>query len=265
MGRALEIVTGITINAGAGTNVALTMAAGNSLTVRNANQNSIIRLLNCWADVLTPTIFRIRSPQLHDNVQGIRFQVPVSEVDPLLPYGQVQHLVPQDTLQVDFNNASAAGVIDTACMLVQYDDLPGVSGQFMTSDEVKSSMINVLTVENVITTLATGNYTGQQPINTLFDLLHANTKYAILGYQVLSECACVRWLSSDFGNLGVGGPGNDTDKKLTANWFMDLSHRTGLPLVPVFNSANAASVLIDVATDQAAAAVTVTTILAQLS
>ncbi len=264
MGKALELLTGIVTAAG-GATVDLTMASGNSLTVRNASPGSSIRLLNMWADVQTVADVRIRSPQLHDNVQGIHFRVPVGDVEPLLPFEQVQHLVPQDTLQVDINDASGAGVIDTACMLVQYDDLPGVSGIFLTSDEVKSRMKNVVTITNSVLSTAVGNYTGQQAINTTNDLLRANTEYAILGYQVNLQCAAVRWLSSDFGNLGVGGPGSTTEKVLTGKWFMNMSDMTGLPLIPVFNSANAASVLIDIATDENIITVIVDTIVAQLS
>ncbi len=263
MGKALELLTGIVTAPGA-VQTDLTMASGNSLTVRNAGQGSGIRLLNAWVDVAVAGVFRVRSPQLHDNVQGIRCRTIAADIEPLLPAGQVQRLVPQDTLQVDLSGSGVAGVIETACMLVQYDDLPGVGGQFMTADEVEQQMINIVTVENTITALATGNYTGQEAINAEFDLLHANTKYAIMGYQVETDCGAVRWLSTDFGNLGVGGPGSAADKTMTAGWFMDLSRKSGLPLVPVFNSANASSVLIDVAQNQGAAPVTVNTILAQL-
>jgi len=264
MGKALELLTGIVTAPGA-VQTDLTMASGNSLTIRNAQQSSGIRLINTWADVAVAGILRIRSPQLHDNVQGIRSRTIVTDMEPLLPMRQVQRLVPQDTLQVDLSGSAVAGVIETACMLVSYDDLPGVSGQFMTAQEVEAAMVNTVTVENNITALATGNYTGQEAINAEFDLLHANTRYAIMGYQVETDCGAVRWLSTDFGNLGVGGPGSAADKTMTASWFMDMSERTGLPLVPVFNSANASSVLIDVAQNQGAAAVIVNTILAKLA
>ncbi len=264
MGKALELITGI-VTAPGTTQTNLTMASGNSLTVRNSQQGSGIRLINAWVDVQTAGILRIRSPQLHDNVQGIRMRTVASETDPLLPYRQVQRLVPQDTLQVDLSGSATAADIETACMLIQYDDLPGVSGIFLTPEEVESRMVNTVTVENSIATGTAGNYSGQEAINAEFDLLHANTEYAIMGYIVSAECACIRWLSSDFGNLGLGGPGNDLDKKITANWFMDISNAAGLPLVPVFNSANASSVLIDVAQDENGADVIVNTILAQLS
>ncbi len=264
MGKAVELITGFVTGAIAAVATPWTLAAGNSLTIRNATPGSSIRLLQFWADVQSAAIMRLRSPQLHDNVQGIRYRVIVSEPDPLLPWGRIQPLTAQDTLQADLNLTSAAGVIDTGCLLVQYDDLPGIEGQFLMYEEVISRLVNLVTVENLITAGVAGGYSGQEAINAEFDLLHANTDYAIMGYVVNVECACVRWLSSDFGNLGVGGPGNDTDKFLTANWFTTLARKTGLPLVPVFNSANASSVLIDVAQDELGADVIVNTILAEL-
>jgi len=263
MGKALELITGIVTAPGAN-QVALTMANGNSLTVRNTAPSSKIKLVEMWSMNATAGISRLRSPQLHDNVQGIRFRVTAGAPQPYMAYGNMQDLMSQDTLQSDLSGGGA-GEIDTSCLLVAYDDLPGVAGKFISSDEMRNRVVNMVTVENNITTGALGNYSGQEAINAEFDLLHANTDYAIVGYVVNTACAAVRWLSSDFGNLGLGGPGNAVEKELTANWFDVLSRKSGMPLIPVFNSANASSVLIDVAQDDGGADVIVNTVLAQLS
>ena len=101
--------------------------------------------------------------------------------------------------------------------------------------------------------------------------MKANTDYALVGYlvspvagQTVGECGCVRWRGVDTGNLGVGGPGSDTDRWLTSQWFLWLSERTGLPLVPVFNSANRAGILLDIAQDENGVDVLVTSIFAEL-
>lgn len=265
MGKALELITGF-VTAPGTTQTNLVMAAGNSLTIRNASPGSKISLIQLWADVQVAGILRVRSPQMHDNVQGIRYRSVISEPDPLLPWGNLQPMTAQDTLQADLSGSGIAADIETACMLIAYDDLPGISGQFIDYSGVQSRIVNLVTVENSVTTTAVGGYTGEEAINADFDLLHANTDYAIMGYTVNIECAAVRYLSSDFGNLGVGGPGNDTDKFLTANWFSTLSRKSGMPLIPVFNSANASSVLISCATDENGAAnpVIVNTVLAEL-
>ena len=79
-----------------------------------------------------------------------------------------------------------------------------------------------------------------------------------------TECAAVRWQGVDTGNLGVGGPGQEVLKALTGNWFAMLSDAYGLPLIPVFNSANKAGILVDAAQDENAAAVRLTSLFVEL-
>jgi len=70
---------------------------------------------------------------------------------------------------------------------------------------------------------------------------------------------------ADVGNLGLGGPGNEVIRELTRKWFLWLSEETGLPLIPVFNSANKGAILIDGAQDENGADTTVTSIFAELA
>ena len=202
---ALELLTGIA-TAPSTTFTSLTMAAGNSNTVRLAKPDSKIWLLNAWVDSQAAGNLRIRSPQMHDNVQGIRLGHFASEPYPLLPWGTLQNLLPQDTMTLELTGSATAGDIETASLLVYYEDLPGIAGRFAKYAEVIERAVDVVCVENTITTLATGNYTGEEAINAEFDLLRANTDYAIMGYAVRGECASVRWRCVDFGNLGLGGP-----------------------------------------------------------
>ena len=262
--RALELITGFVTGVGT-TLTALTMASGNTLTIRNGAPDAKIELIQLWVDSQGSDIGRIRSPQLHDNVQGFRFRHVSGEVDPLLPAGFTQPLKPQDTLVAELAGSATGGDIEHMCMLIHYDDLPGINGRFLSPEDVKGRLQHLLTVENTLSTGTAGGYSGEEAINAEFDLLKANTDYAILGYHVSLECACVRYRGIDFGNLGVGGPGNETDKVTTGRWFEHLSRMVGAPLIPVFNAANAAGVLIDCAQDEDGADPIVTTILAELS
>lgn len=260
---ALELLTGYAVAPGT-TLTALTMASGNSLTVRNAPENSDIRLLQTWVHCPGGDSLRIRSPQLHDNVQGLRIDHVSSEIDPLLPAGFWQPLVPQDTLVVEIAGSATAGDVETVSMLLYYSDLPGISARLTSPDEVRSSFKNLLSVENTLSLGTSGGYSGEETIAAEYDLLKANTDYAILGYQVGAECATVRWRSADSGNLGFGGPGNELDKQITASWFVRLSNSYGLPLIPVFNSANKSNLLVDGAQDENGTDVTLQTFLAEL-
>jgi len=263
MARALEIIGGYA-TAPSTTVTALTMFAGNSLTIRNAPLESDVKLLQVWADVQGAGYLRIRSPRLHDNVQGIRLYTVVSEVQPLLPMGAAQKLIPQDTLIAEITGSATTGDIESALMLLFYSNLPGVDARLASWEDVLRRMVNIVTVENTLSLGTGGGWSGEEALNAEFDLLKANTDYALLGYQVSAECAAVRWRGVDTGNLGVGGPGCETLKELTADWFVRLSKAFGLPLIPVFNSANKAGILVDGAQDENGTDTTLTSILAEI-
>jgi hypothetical protein len=263
MGRALEILTGH-VTAPSTTFTAWTMAAGNSLTIRNAPLEKKVSLLQAWADNQGAGTLRIRSPRLHDNVQGIRLDITASDPVPLLAKGIPQVLIPQDTLIAEHTGSATSGDIETGCLLVYYEDLPGVDAKFIDLDTLKRRLRHVFTVENTLALGTAGGYSGEEAINAQFDLFKANTEYALLGYLADVECACVRWRGADTGNLGIGGPGNETLRNETRQWFIQLTEVSGLPLIPVFNSANRAGILIDGAQDENGADVTVTSIFAEL-
>jgi hypothetical protein len=269
-GAAMELLTGI-VTAPSTTQTALTMNTGNSLTIRNAQLSSKISLLTAWADVQVRGIMRIKSPKLHDNVQGIRLGTNANIVQPLLDPTFLQPLYPQDTLTVDLSGSATGGDIETACLLVRYEDIPGPSGRFISPQELKTRGVNQISIENSLATGTAGGYSGEEAINADFDMFKANTDYALIGYllspvagQTDGGCGCVRWRGVDTGNLGVGGPGTDLLKELTQKWFIWLSERTGLPCIPVFNSANRAGILLDASQDENGLDVIVNSIFVEL-
>ena len=265
MGRALELISGSVVDS-LNVVVAVTMASGDALTVRNAPLDADVRLLQLWADIQAATgMIRVRSPRLHDNVQGLRFQVPVSDCSPLLPWGVSQKLYPQDTLISELQVNDAAGDLETIPLLIHYSNLPGADARLATWEDVMRRMTgHIVTVENTITAATGPNWTGAEALNAELDLLKANTDYALLGYRVAVECAAVAWRGPDTGNLRLGGPGIETQPELTSDWFKRLSLVFGIPLIPIFNSANKSGTLIDVVQDENAAAVPVISILAEI-
>jgi hypothetical protein len=264
MGQVLELVSGF-VTAPGTTFTALTMAAGNSATVRNARADSVVQLLSAWADVQGAGEFRTRSPKLHDGVQGIRLDTVVSEVKPLLPDQFMQMLFPQDALTLELTGSATAGDIESAAMLIHYDDLPGAEGQFIDVETLMARMIHVLAVENTLALGTGGGYSGEEAINAEFDNFKANTLYALLGYLVSAECAAVRWRGADTGNFGVGGPGDELGRDYTRSWFVDLARKFGKKLIPVFNAANKDGILIDGVQDENGTDVTVTSLFGELS
>ncbi|MBA7556365.1 hypothetical protein ES705_49070 [subsurface metagenome] len=234
---------------------------------------SLLQIFNAHGDALNPMAIRtrVRSPLLHDNVRGITVQSGMSatakenrNLGLLNPLAR-QRLTPQDTLTVEAAVHDVGGGLVHSGLLIYYEDLPGVEGTFITPDDVLARAVNFLTVENTITALTTGEWGTAEAINAETDLLRANTLYAILGYSTAIRASMVRYRATAWGNLGIGGPTDIIDPTTTVKWFSDLSRETALPLIPVFNSADRANVLIDIATHAAGDDVLLYTHLVQLS
>lgn len=264
MPAALELLTGFA-TAPDTTATAVTMAAGNSSTIRAFDTSKMARLLDAWADVQGAGYVRFRSPKLHDAVQGIRLATTVSDVSPLLPSKGPQRLYTQDTITWEMTGSATAADIETSSMLVFYEDLPGIAARFIGVDELIRRAVNIFTVSNTLALGTAGGYSGEEALNAEFDLGKNNVDYALLGYIVTVECASVRWRGADTGNLGIGGPGNETLRHVTREWFVRLTERFGIPLIPVFNYANKAGILLDGAQDENGADTTVTSIFAELA
>lgn len=263
MGVALELISGRVTAPGAAL-TALTMAAGNSNTVRNADLASVVALLQVWGNNATAGIAEIKSPKLHDNVHGIRVRIPAADNGPLFMPGMWQRLVPQDTLTLTLSGGAGAE-IDQLQLLIYYSNLPGNSARLISRAELLKRTVNEWTTEIAVTPGVAGGYSGQVAINSTFDNFKANTDYAIVGYLVDARCAAVRFTSPDFSNLGIGGPGDLVNRHITARWFDYLTEEFGIPLIPVFNAANKAGTLVDIAQDNGGAAVNVTAILHELA
>lgn len=264
MGLAMELISGRATAPGS-TLTALTMAAGNSLTVRNTALTTDIRMIDMWAFNNAAGIFRIRSPKLHDNVQGIRYRIAASDPISLFPHGSYQRLTPQDTLIAEISGSATGGQIEQGQALIWYSDLPGSNSRLANWSDILPRIVNELTVEVAITSGAGGGYTGQVAINSTFDLLQANTDYAILGGVVDVLCGAIRVTGPDFANFGIGFPGYLNNRNFTARYFKELNLLLGVPTIPVFNSANKNGTLVDVVQNQAAAAVNTNLVLVQLA
>ncbi len=249
LGAVMEVLTGF-VTAPDTTLTNLTMATGNTLTVRGVDSNKKAMLISAWADNQTAGVLDVRSPRMHDNVVGWQSRVVASIVQPLYPLGFQQRLYPQDTLTVQLSGSATAGDIETASLLLYYEDVPGSAGRFITPKDLKLRGQNIIGVQNTLALGTAGGYSGSQAINTTNDQFKANTDYALVGYVCSAECATIRWNCVDFGNLAPGGPGCDDMKDVTVNWFERLSLACDLPLIPVFNAANKNNFLIDGAQDE---------------
>lgn len=264
MPRALEVITGL-VTAPGGTLTALTMQNGGSATVRNAALDSRIALIDTWAFNNAAGIWQIKSPKLHDNVQGNRYRIPASDPSSLVVPGLWQRLVPQDNLTLNLSGSAVGGQIEQAFLQIFYSDLPGAASRLIGVQELMQRTVNMWTTEVDVAPGIAGGFSGQVAINSTFDQFKANTDYAIIGAAVDTVCGGVRVVSPDFANLGVGIPGQLAARWPVARYFYYLTQKLNINLIPVFNSANKQSTLVDVAQNQAGTAVKVVLYLHELT
>jgi hypothetical protein len=258
---ALEGISGYATHP-AGTFTALTMNGSDSLAIRSFDISGTIRarLLAMWSYTQVIGNFRLRSPRLHDNVQGIRLRTQGKVADPLLWGNEFQQpLFAQDTLIGEINAPTdAAGNLEIGCALIYYENLPGVSASLISPAQLRQLGVHVIGQDVPITAGGGGSYTGSAAINSSVDNFIANQWYALVGVSVDTACAAVRIQGADIGNLGVLVPGAVNTPSQVSRWFVFLSEWYGLPLIPCFNSANKAGIFVSVAQDQGGAAVNCT-------
>jgi hypothetical protein len=249
LGRALEVIGGQATNPGA-TLTTLTFSTGQSSVIRGTDTTKGTWLLSTMAFNATAGELRITSPRLHDQAQGIRNRVTAAFSGPLTPGHTngafAQRLYAQDNLTVQLSGGGAE--IDTAALLVGYDDLAGVAGRFIDQPTLRKNGINMVTIEVTVTGVVTGLFGGAVAINSTFDTLIANTDYAIVGGMTDTRCCAVGVTGVDLGNLRSGFPGEPSLRDETQNWFQQLSIANNAPYIPVINSANKSQTNVDVLT-----------------
>lgn len=262
MGQAWEIVDTFVTNPGASP-VATAPFPGDTTTVRNFENPNNAYLIDVYGTGATAGIIRIRSPRLHDNVQGIRFRTVAAVNRGLLSEWEIQTLYAQDALITEMSGGAAE--TDGFGYVVFYDDLPGAAARLIDIPTLTPRIRNLVDIEVAVPSgAAVGARSTSAASNASFDLLKANTDYAILGYEVDAVGLSVGMRGIDTGNLRIGGP-MTTERIETRDFFARLSHGIGKPMIPIMNSANKAGFLIDTAQVVVGVAANVTLVAAELA
>jgi hypothetical protein len=263
MGQALEIISGYA-SAPDTTITDITMASGDSKTIRNFSEGEA-RIITAWpTGHTTAGLMQIKSPRMHDNVQGFQMENPATAVIPPLMTPFLQKLVSQDTLFIGLSGSAGTGDLMLASLLIHYDNLPGADANLITPEQLNSRGLNIMSVQNSLTLATATSYSGAQVINTTDDNFKANTDYAIIGFQNTVRCGAVCYSGSDLANLRLGGPGCAGNLIDTRDWFVKISNLSGLACIPVFNSANKSNFYVEGYQDEDAAATVVTTFMVEL-
>jgi hypothetical protein len=261
-GRALIVDAGVaTVGAGP-VLTAVVAGSGSTFTVRNSAFTSPIWLLDMWRQSAHKGEAQITSPKLVPVSNGIRIQTPTGLADFLLPGPPFQGLTPQDLLTVNDNGTAAD--VDLIAIQSYYQDLPGVSMTLKSPGDIVGVTDYVFGWPVAVTSSGTAGNQNSTVVTTTVDSSTANIWYAMLGYIVDGAIGCVGLSGVDTSATFIGGPG-DIDARFTRTYFADLSERTGLPCIPLWNAANKGNTNIVVADHGASTSVNVTMILAQLN
>jgi hypothetical protein len=248
MGLAVETVVGSYAAAAATGAQAYTPGNGQSFQVRATNGTTVAWLEAMWTKSLDAGYTRIRSPRLHDDVIGIEAQHYIGNASPLMSEYFEQELYSQDTLIVEdfFTAAPTVNDVQQIGFQVYYDDLPGVAGNYMTWAQIQPQIKHymgcyVLPVSNA----TVGQWGVGVALNSSQDVFKANSWYALIGFITPTLFTAWSILGSDLGNLQVGGPGS-VDPIITRRWFPYMEMESGKPSIPVINSQNKQSTLVQV-------------------
>lgn len=267
MGQALIVTRAFKQNITGGAFEALAASSGDSLAVPNFAGGSRGWLVEAWgADSVGVADFGIRSPDFHDNTRGLRLAYQpkpgVGNPQMLLPYYGRQPLYPSDVLTVEVNGTA----LDEAAltMLAYYEDLGGASQRLLSWAEVENRTLDMVGIFVNPAAGAAADYGATRALNADDDRLKANTDYAILG--ALSQIACdtLAFTAPETSGRKIGMP-LLTQEQQTGGFFVDLSQKYGLPLIPVINSNNKGNVLFQVADTVGATVPHVTLVMAELA
>lgn len=240
----------------------VTVAAGDSLTVRSFAAGSSAYLDDIIIKGGQTVTARLTSPSLHDTTRGITVlsaQAPTLET---IGPNAAQLLKSQDVLVLQANSGAANSSI--VALLAYYSDLGASDARLHSWGDVAGLINQIKPVEIDVAASATIGAWNDTLITTTENLLRANTDYAVLGYIVDVACAVVAVKGQDTGNLRVSGPGSVLSF-VTNTYFIDKSNASGRPYIPVINAANVNNTFVSVADNAASTAVKVQLQLAELA
>ena len=240
----------------------VTVSTGDSLQVRSFPAANQAWLIAMFYQGVTKGKNRITSPLFHDNVTGITLASADTDSAWMLGKYPRQPVRTTDTLAA--YSSAAAGASGILAAQIYYQNLPSSNARLAAWGDISGNVKSLKGLEVDVTSSATIGTWSDTAINTTDKQLHANTDYAVLGYDVDAPLAVVGVKGNETGNLRVCGPGPATTFT-SPDYFADLSTIQGLPCIPVFNSNNQGAYFVSCLAATASVAAKVYLILAELA
>lgn len=245
MPKALQLVSGF-LTAPTAAYQAITPAGSDLFAVNDYQPGGIAALINAWADIDTAGSIRMRSPNFHDDVNGIELITAAVSPIPLMDGFSHQILLKNDTITYELKD-NGAGAPSGMSALHYYSDLPGADAQLFDWPTVSNLYAELMSCRVAITAAGlAGQYEGQIGMTALQNLFKSEGRYALLGYQSDTQFQTIGVTGTDTSNRRVGGPGTVPDVFDTREWFIKQSNESGYPCIPVFKTQNLQSTVVDV-------------------
>jgi len=264
MGVAIDTI-GSFVTAGATNPTSLktvTVSPGDSLQIRSFPATNRAWLESMIAQTATKGKQRVLSPLLHDNVTGLTFATVDTDSYYLMNRHARQRLYPTDTLAV--YSSAAAGASGILALLVYYENLPSSNARLANWGDISGQIKSIKGMEIDVTSSGTIGTWSDTAINATDKQLHANTDYAVIGFECDVALACIGVKGNETGNLRICGPGPGSTWD-TPDYYARLSEITGAPHIPVFNSNNQGAYYVSCLANTASVASKVYLILAELA
>ena len=186
MGKALQLVSGFVASPSA-SYAAMTPAGSDLFAVNDYSPGSAAWLVNAWADIDEIGSLRMRSPNFHDDVNGIELVTAATAPIPLMNGYSKQILQKNDVITYELKD-SGGGAPSAASALHYYENLPGSDAQLYDWPSISNLIAELMTCRVALTLAGTdGNYEGAIGMTALQNLFKSEGRYALLGYTPGTE------------------------------------------------------------------------------
>ena len=256
---------GYQATAAAATGTPGTAFTNDNLTVKNAREGSKVWIVALFSKNQTLGNQQLVWPSGHDVTRGYRWIAPAAKLVTPLALGTLIPINRQELIAPTIVGTAVAADIEQGIITLFYEDMPGQVARLIDYDTLMRFGTRQTTIAASIDPGVAGNWGGSEAINADSDLLRANTDYALLGACAGLQITAIGFNGPDSGNARVAIPGDIDMFELNQRWFVEWSRATGLPCIPVFNSANKGSSNFVLADDENGAATTFQVNLVELS
>jgi hypothetical protein len=242
----------------------VTMTTGDDNHVINFSAPHRAFICNLWNKSQAVGKAQFFWPKAHDQTNNYRWTTITGDPFDYWPTSRLGECFAQDAFTAQISGSAVAGQFEFMGWNTFVTRIDGIAQNLLTWDEVVDYAKYDITTEHSIVAGVTGAYSEVAFNSGAVFNLRANTYYAVCGFFVNAAVFALTLRGPDLGGLRIGVPGNSTNKEIAKNFFKDMAILSGIPFIPIINSANGGPTNIGVLADQAGGTFVVNTQLVML-